>query len=317
MPRHNQCQTRRRKNRRIGEGQFGYVISPAIPCIGRNVSRKVSKLFKKQENLHKNFKSKYKNFATRRVRLQPVIEKLRELDPDQTHFLYPEFCDTPGELTNELRANGVTNESKHESYLMSRGGIPFKRFIEPLIELVNAALREDSTKGFMPSARRKEILDKIYAVMHPLVKQADTLLKQLHDAKIFHGDLHQGNILLMPKSSSAAEAFANIITAVSDVKRSPSYLEYIRPLGFKNQFFSIYPMTAEQIESTYALVDALAAAKPFETIDIQIIDWDSAEIDEDLSKDDMRDERYNYLSMFFPQNHGMRYDFLDKYYDES
>lgn len=313
MVRRGRRNTRRRKNRRIGEGAFGYVVSPAIPCVGRNVSRKVSKLFKKQGDMHKNFQERYKNFATRRAQLEPVVEKLRVLDPTQTHFLYPEFCDTPGELTNELRSNGVTNESKHESYLMTRGGIAFKELLEPFVEMVNAALRVDGQKEFTSAERRKEIVEKYLAVVYPLVKQADDLLNKLFDAQVFHGDLHHGNVLLMPDRASMG-AFSKIISTVSDIKKSPTYLNYDRPYGGTDQFFRIYPMTTEQTMAVYALVDEFAASNPFTSVTIQIIDWDSATIIDDLTDDEKSDTRYDYLSMFFPQNHDLRYDFYDMYY---
>lgn len=313
--RQNMRRTRRRKNRRIGEGAFGYVVSPAIPCVGRNVSRKVSKLFKKQANLHKNFQDRYKNFATRRAQLEPVIEKLRILDPEQTHFLYPEFCDTPGDLSEELRANGVTNESKHESYLMTSGGISFKRLLEPFVELVNAAVRQDAKKEYTSAERRKDIVDKYLAIMYPIIKQADELLNKLFDAHIYHGDLHHGNVLLMPGRGSMS-AFSKIIDTVSEFKKSPTYLEFDRPYGGTNQFFRIYPMTREQVETTYALVDEFAASKPFSSVIVQIIDWDSATLIDDLTDDDKSDTRGDFLSMFFPGNHDLRYyDFYGMYYD--
>ena len=311
----NRCRmlTRKRKSRRIGEGAFGYVVKPAIPCVGRNVSRKVSKLFKKQANIHKNFQSNYKNFATRRAQLTPVIEKLRELDPEQKHFLYPEFCDTPGELTDELRTNGVTNESKHESYLMTNGGISYKQLLEPFVELVNAALRQDGKKDFTSGERRKDIAEKFLAVMYPLVKQAEDLLNKLFDAHILHGDLHHGNILLLTDHASMS-AFSKIISVVQDVKKSPSYLDFDRPFGGTDQFLKIYPMTREQVETTYALVDEFAAAKSFTSVIIQIIDWDSATIIDDLTEDEQSDIRHDYLHMFFPQSHDVRFNILDMYY---
>lgn len=303
--------TRRRKNRRIGEGQFGYVVSPAIPCVGRNVSRKVSKVFKKQGNLHKNFQAKYKNFATRRTQLVPVIEKLRVLDPEQTHFLYPEFCDTPGELTNELRADGVTNESKQESYLMTRGGIAYKTLLEPFVQMVEAALRQDGKAEFTTVERRTDIAEKYLAIMYPVIKQADDMLTTLFDAHIFHGDLHHGNILLMPDPASMG-AFVKIIDTVQEIKQSPSYIAFDRPYGGTDQFFMIYPMTREQVENTYALVDKFAASKPFTSVSVQLIDWDSATMIDDLTEDEKSDIRYDYLYMFFPNR--LSFDFLGKYY---
>lgn len=283
-----------------------------IPCVGRNVSRKVSKVFKKKDNLHKNFQAKYKNFATRRTQLVSVLEKLRTLDPEQTHFLYPEFCDTPGELTDELRADGVTNESKHESYLMARGGIAYKQLLEPFVELVNAALQQDGKAEF--TTRRKEIAEKYLTIMYPVIKQADDMLNTLFDAHIFHGDLHHGNILLLPDRDSMS-AFVKILDTVQAIKQSQSYIDFDRPYGGTDQFFRIYPMTREQVETTYALVDEFAANKPFTSVVVQMIDWDSAKIIDDLTEDEKSDIRYDFLDMFFPNR--MIFDFLGKYYTMS
>jgi hypothetical protein len=74
-------------------------------------------------------------------------------------------------------------------------------------------------------------------------------------------------------------------------------------------------MTREQVETTYALVDEFAATKPFTSVVVQMIDWDSAKIIDDLTEDEKSDIRYDFLDMFFPNR--LIFDFLGRYYTMS
>lgn len=285
----------------IGEGTYGFVVSPAIPCEGRNVSHKVSKVFKKKENIRTNKQNRYMNFASRKSNLEPIIDKLRELDPDQVHFIRPEFCEHYGELSDELKSNGVTNESKYNSYLMELGGISFDVF-DKYFNILDVAYNSEfivahsgiKTNQVMSSASHNRI---IYNAMMPLVKQMIKLMDLIHDAGILHGDLHTGNILLKYEDSQIDVFFSKMRELVELIKSSESYKKYNR-------------LIPDQIDIVYKSV------LDFETVDlgkitIQIIDWDSAKL-VDPSSNDTYEETSDILTDMLPSHYAS--DMLNKYF---
>lgn len=159
-------QTRRRKGgKKLGEGKYGFVVEPAITCVGK-ADGYVSKVFKTKEEFDK-------------ARINPVYAKLKEIDPDQTRFLYPEFCDTPGELTEENKQDGITDENKQWSYLVKKGG---NVTLYDILQNVNKYVTKETVK----------------LMVGPL-RQVFESVKILHANNIVHDDLHTKNILVTPE----------------------------------------------------------------------------------------------------------------------
>jgi serine/threonine protein kinase len=153
----------RRGGKKLGEGKYGFVIEPAIPCVGKDTTGYVSKVFKTKEEFDK-------------AKTNPVYAKLKEIDPDQTRFLYPELCDTSGELTDENKQDGVTEENKSWSYLVKKGG---DKTLYEYLETVNKYVTKDTVKYMMGELRN--VFESV---------------KILHDNNILHDDLHTKNILV-------------------------------------------------------------------------------------------------------------------------
>jgi thiamine kinase-like enzyme len=153
----------RRGGKKLGEGKYGFVIDPAIPCEGKDMKGYVSKVFKTKEE--------FDNAKT-----NPVYAKLKEIDPDQTRFLYPEVCNAYGELTDENKQDGVTEENKTWSYLVKKGG---DKTLYEYLENVNKYVTKDTVKFMMGELRN--VFESV---------------KLLHDNNILHDDLHTKNILV-------------------------------------------------------------------------------------------------------------------------
>lgn len=302
---------KRTGGKRIGEGQYGFVVSPSIPCVGKNTTRKVSKIFKEKSNLKRMYRNRYVPFIERRKALEPVLAKLQELDPEQTMFVYPEFCDEPGPLTNTLRENGVTNDNKANSYLMPYGGISYRDLFSPFFELINTAFfsiediqrsfkrgeemklakpnatnanisaiqaeTERSIQALERIANRKERANLLFAKLKPLVKRAEVVLNTLHGAGILHGDAHDGNIVLQTNDPSIQEWMSSLEIVKRDIQESDSYKKWSALVG-KTQFvFTGYSLDVSQAVQVLNLVDAM---KPldFSQINPKLIDWDAARI---------------------------------------
>jgi len=159
--RRKQTRRKRKGGKKLGEGKNGFVVDPAIACIGKDTSGKVSKVFLKQEKFEKTKNS-----------IAPVLAKLKEIDPEQKYFLYPEFCDTVGDLSEENKTDGVTEENKKYSYLMKRG-------------------KNETLLKFIEDTKPSE--DEIVAIL----KEVEGILNILHKNNILHGDFHSENVLRM------------------------------------------------------------------------------------------------------------------------
>lgn len=158
-------QTRRKGKggKKLGEGVYGFVIDPPITCDGKDMKGYVSKVFKTKEEFDN-------------VKTNPVYAKLKEIDPDQTRFLYPEVCDSPGELTNENIEDGVTEENKQLSYLVKKGG---DVTLYDYLQNTNKYTTKETVKFII--AQLREVFASV---------------KLLHANAILHDDLHTKNILV-------------------------------------------------------------------------------------------------------------------------
>ena len=182
-------QTRRNKRKggeKLGQGKNGLVVSPAIACKGKDVTNKVSKVFFKQKKFEK----------TREV-IAPVLIKLKEIDPEQKYFLYPEFCDDIGELTEDNKKDGVTEENKKYSYLMKRG-------------------KNQTLSKFIETTKPSE--DEIVTIL----KEVQKLLNILHENNIIHGDFHSENVLRMDDGTFRIIDF-DVVRIVSEEELKPVY----------------------------------------------------------------------------------------------
>jgi hypothetical protein len=275
--RRNRLSLKRRKSRKlkggtiVGSGTTSITIHPAIPCEGINVSNKVSKVFKK-ESLYSKAKGK----------LEHIIEELRRIDPDRKHFIYPEFCETPGELTDEIRkdfkAADMKEENKTWSYLMDHGGVDLETLFSNYHEFLRKALE------FFKGEDLKSKRDLIYEKFKPLALKLHTNLALLHSNQLYHNDLHLGNLVCNDEI-------------------------------IKRQFEELNDFRVEKKE------DAIEFFKRFELMDtsetnIKIIDWDAVQPLSLSSKDYIAKTTQamkNAITSLFPIVGG---EFAQRFFDE-
>lgn len=178
--------TRKRGGRILGEGNFSTVIYPAIPCKdGRNMTRKVSRILKK-----------WKRDKTNLLEGHPVLTILKEIDPKQKYFIYPETCEH-GELLPENVDDGITEEDKEYSEVLEKGGETWK-FVTPT----------EKQKKYLLSA-----------------------IKKLHSARIVHADIHNANIVIgydsMPRIIDFGHAVVNATDEIIDLEKA--YVKHTFP----------------------------------------------------------------------------------------
>lgn len=185
---------------------YGFVVDPAIACVGKNTSGYVSKVFAPKET---HYTGTAESFS-KKVKANPVFAKLKEIDPEQKEFIYAEFCDTPGELSEENKADGVTEENKKYSYLLKKGEKSLEeefkgKAISSLS--VSAAIMKEALDA-VPASASTMIIDatvdhfkpkvkSIVAYLKPIVERVFQLRDKLYDNGISQGDLHPGNVLRM------------------------------------------------------------------------------------------------------------------------
>lgn len=157
----------------IGQGANGVVIYPAIPCKGESQPRTgyVSRVQKTGE-----VPSGY---------YADVLEKLREIDPEQRYFYYPIKCE-PGELTASNIQDGVTPENKRWAELLrfAPGGAWLNAIYRPRTFV-------ERVQGRAPQILEK-VAERTEAQKRHLIEAVDLL----HRNKIAHNDLHAGNVVI-------------------------------------------------------------------------------------------------------------------------
>ena len=177
---HKKRGTEKKGGKVLGRGTTAKVIYPAIPCRGKNTTNYVSKVFFSKNN------------TVEKKDLETIISRLKSIDPEQKYFIYPEFCDEFGELLENNRENGITNNSKQYSYLMKKGGKPFMRYNNNIHDLING-YNELNKNNENNTREKKEIIDNLVDILKPVIN----LIYKLHDAGIVHTDLGVGNIIYM------------------------------------------------------------------------------------------------------------------------
>jgi serine/threonine protein kinase len=339
----------RKKQRRIGEGQYGFVISPAIPCEGKNVSKKVSKVFKTRNTLSPFYQSKYKSFNVRKAKLMPVVQKLQEIDPSQTTYIYPEFCDIPGPLTNEHRSNGVTNNSKYSSYLMILGGHSYKQVFNDYFNILSCAYRaydeivflimRSTDRNIMQLAhstsnnlitktlnyatirdkriesvnaiiKPKERPELLFSKMKPLIQRIEKIVDVLHKEGIVHRDLHYGNVLLEWTDTNIDNWLKQVNDVIQSIRDSEQYKQWA--VRNNRQDFDGFKLDFDQMMTCLKLIDKMEPLD-LSLITPKIIDWDSAHIiTTNDDKEYAKKEFENLLEYLLPKNGPFSW-FIDRY----
>jgi len=166
-------QTRRRKRggTKIGQGASGKIYYPAIPCNDLDTSDYVSKVFRNKSEFNE---LKYEIIDT--------LSILAKIDPKQEYFLYPIFCESFGDLSDENKKDGITEDNKVYSYLTKKGGKSVETILLEKME-------------FMMS------YDEKLKILKPIVAEAIRLNTILTEAGLQHNDFHPGNIVMMPDNS--------------------------------------------------------------------------------------------------------------------
>jgi serine/threonine protein kinase len=252
---------RRRKSRKqrggkiIGSGTTAFAVYPAIPCEGIDTSNKISKVFKIP-----------RIFSGAKDKLTPVVEVLKRIDPERKHFIYPEFCDKPGDLTDEMLADGVTPDNKTMSYLLDYGGIDIETLFNffPLIPL---ALK------FFEGEELKSKLDLLYNKFKPLALQLYTSLSLLHSNHLIHSDLHLGNIVcnddVLIKQLNASKLLQEKLQQPSKSKKTSIRIGLI-DLSVSEPI----KMSKDESDELFRLLESIDTSETR----IKIIDWDDVKI---------------------------------------
>ncbi len=104
-----------------GEGSSAFIVDPPVPCAdGRELpaGEFVSRVVPKEDFLEeeKEELQKWREYHN------SIIRKLAEIDPEQKYFYYPDLSCTPGTLTEENEADGVTSGMRIELFRYAPGG---------------------------------------------------------------------------------------------------------------------------------------------------------------------------------------------------
>jgi len=158
--------TRRKKYRSVkrfrggkvlGQGVNAKFIYPAVPCKdGRNMKKYGSRIPDIPE----------------RVMRKELLEKLKNIDPDQKYFIYPEYCE-PGDLLPENIKDGVKELKTNEIQIRAT-------------ETLHAYRKHDKLTDNQ-------------------IKHLKDAIDKLHDNNIVHADLHDYNILMYKNSPRIAD----------------------------------------------------------------------------------------------------------------
>ena len=194
--RRKQSRRKRKGGKKLGEGKYGFVVDPAIACVGKDTSGYVSKVFKTKEEFDKVDRK--------------VIETIKTIPDYEKYFILPEFCEIVGELSEENKKDGVTEDNKRNGYLLKRGGESLEDELKEHAMNSLPAMAKVMKQGIdvNPPAAYNLILgetvkhlqpkiDNAVRYLKPIVKEVFQLRDKLYENGISHGDLHPGNVLRM------------------------------------------------------------------------------------------------------------------------
>lgn len=187
---------------------YSFVVDPAVPCKdGRDMSKYVSRISKREKMGDIVSKDHPR-----------LMEKLREIDPDQKYFYYPEYCE-PGPMLKENKLDGVTYTNKKYSEIVLRGN-----------DVWNPLSRKPrSWKGFLKGKKhgRKEFPIRSQEQVEHLTKA----IELLHDNGIVHHDLHGKNVIIaddgMPRIIDFQ--FSTLDSPPSAIELENLYLDWALP----------------------------------------------------------------------------------------
>jgi hypothetical protein len=239
LPWHSTVRRKQKGGRILGSGAYGFVIDPAIPCDGVDVSGKVSKVF---TSYYASNEDSIAFFKKKQRKIKDVIEILSTIDPTNEMFIYPSYCKRFGELTESHLEDGVTEDNKIFSYLLPRGPNHSISDITRILRLVLFTLDD------------KTLVEQVYETMKPLAIKVAYILNVLHKTGIRHGDLYSG---------------ANVLIDISEeLQKNITELN-----SFLNKFINgSKRINIEELKKKLTTIN-LNDARPY------IIDWDTAVVD--------------------------------------
>jgi serine/threonine protein kinase len=209
MGRTRRTKALRKKTRRGGkflaQGKTAVVIDPPISCKdGRDMSKYVSRVSKRE---------KYEDLVSKDH--PRLIKKLKELDPDQQYFYYPEYC-TPGNLSEDNKLDGITYKNKKYSEILLKGSNEWNPISNKARSWVGFLKGKARGKKLPMTAKTQEQLDHLAKA-----------IKLLHDNGIVHGDLHGRNVIMaddeMPRIIDFE--YALVDTKEKHIEAEKSYIE--------------------------------------------------------------------------------------------
>lgn len=181
---------------KLGEGGFGRVYAPGMLCKG--TPAEVTKVF----DVTSGNISHPQAMATIK-KLKIISAKLKEIDPNQDFFLYPEFCDEEPTLSDENKKDGLTIYDIPIGYNMRRADKTLREAHKADFDKADAMIDEIMESEDMEILRRKyrlaaEALADKFVVIFGKVK---TLLDKLHSIDIVHNDMSSQNVMVMNDGS--------------------------------------------------------------------------------------------------------------------
>ena len=185
--------TRKRKGGvKLGEGGFGRVYAPGMLCKG--TPAEVTKVF----DLTSGNMDDQEVMDTIR-KLKVISAKLKEIDPNQDFFLYPDFCDEEPELSAENKKDGLTVYDIAISYNMKRADktlrVAHKADFDEADTMIDTIMESEDLeimkRKYRPTA---EALTNKFVVIFGKVK---SLLDKLYTIDILHGDMSAENVMVM------------------------------------------------------------------------------------------------------------------------
>ena len=209
MGRTRRTKALRKKTRRGGkflaQGQTAIVIDPPIQCKdGRDMSKYVTRVSKRE---------KYEDLVSKDH--PRLIKRLKEIDPDQQYFYYPEYC-TPGNLSEENKLDGITYKNKKYSEILLKGSDEWNPIANTARSWVGFLKRKARGKKLPMTAKTQEQLDHLAKA-----------IKLLHDNGIVHGDLHGRNVIMaddeMPRIIDFE--YALVDTKEKHIEAEKNYIE--------------------------------------------------------------------------------------------
>jgi serine/threonine protein kinase len=166
--------TRRRGGKIIGQGAFANVLDPPIACRdGRDMTKYVTRISKREKKEDIVSKDHPK-----------LIRRLKEIDPNQKYFYYPEHCE-PGVLSEDNKRDGATYKNKKYSEIVLKGTEEWNP-LKNKTRSWDGFLKGKSKGRKIPMPEKsKEQIDHLYKA-----------IKLLHENGIVHGDLHGKNVIM-------------------------------------------------------------------------------------------------------------------------